>query len=402
MSVGRNDPCPCGSGKKHKHCCLLKGATPVKQANVQATSTTAAWNLFRQGLINDAEMLAHEALQQQPNQADVHHLLGAIALHHGKTLEAIAFSKQAIKLSSKNPEFFNNLGLAYHERGLTEEAIAQYRHAIKVQPRYADAYYNLHAALMHAHPLSEAVDSLKAAIQWNPQDIEAVFMLHMLSEYLGLSTAHLPNLDFLKARAYIIAARVDAWEYLKSQGASKMPISGSARQTFEIAKKASNVEGLVLEFGVRFGNSIHMLAELFPQAVHGFDSFEGLPDEWHHEPKGSYSTKGVIPIVPENVQLHAGWFDQTLPAFLAQHAGPVKFINVDCDIYSSTKTVLDLLAPRMQVGTVIVFDEYIGNAHWREDEHKAFQEAVTRYGWQYEYLCFSFFTKQVAVRLIKV
>ncbi len=22
--VGRNDPCPCGSGKKHKHCCLAK------------------------------------------------------------------------------------------------------------------------------------------------------------------------------------------------------------------------------------------------------------------------------------------------------------------------------------------------------------------------------------------
>jgi uncharacterized protein YecA (UPF0149 family) len=24
--VGRNDPCPCGSGKKYKKCCLLKGA----------------------------------------------------------------------------------------------------------------------------------------------------------------------------------------------------------------------------------------------------------------------------------------------------------------------------------------------------------------------------------------
>jgi SEC-C motif domain protein len=23
--VGRNDPCPCGSGKKYKHCCLAKG-----------------------------------------------------------------------------------------------------------------------------------------------------------------------------------------------------------------------------------------------------------------------------------------------------------------------------------------------------------------------------------------
>ncbi|MBU3936143.1 MAG: SEC-C domain-containing protein [Proteobacteria bacterium] len=24
FKVGRNDPCPCGSGKKHKKCCLNK------------------------------------------------------------------------------------------------------------------------------------------------------------------------------------------------------------------------------------------------------------------------------------------------------------------------------------------------------------------------------------------
>jgi uncharacterized protein YchJ len=24
QKVGRNDPCPCGSGKKYKHCCLKK------------------------------------------------------------------------------------------------------------------------------------------------------------------------------------------------------------------------------------------------------------------------------------------------------------------------------------------------------------------------------------------
>ncbi len=29
--VGRNDPCPCGSGKKYKHCCLLKQAKPKDQ-----------------------------------------------------------------------------------------------------------------------------------------------------------------------------------------------------------------------------------------------------------------------------------------------------------------------------------------------------------------------------------
>ena len=24
MTVGRNEPCPCGSGKKYKHCCALR------------------------------------------------------------------------------------------------------------------------------------------------------------------------------------------------------------------------------------------------------------------------------------------------------------------------------------------------------------------------------------------
>ncbi len=28
MKIGRNDPCPCGSGKKYKKCCLLKAETP--------------------------------------------------------------------------------------------------------------------------------------------------------------------------------------------------------------------------------------------------------------------------------------------------------------------------------------------------------------------------------------
>ena len=56
----------------------------------------------------------------------------------------------------------------------------------------------------------------------------------------------------------------------------------------------------------------------------------------------------------------------------------------------------------MVPGSVIVFDEYIGNEYWREDEFKAFQEAVERYGWTYEYLCFSVFTKQVAVRIASV
>jgi hypothetical protein len=36
--VGRNDPCPCGSGKKYKNCCLREGLSP-EQAAAKAKRT---------------------------------------------------------------------------------------------------------------------------------------------------------------------------------------------------------------------------------------------------------------------------------------------------------------------------------------------------------------------------
>jgi hypothetical protein len=101
------------------------------------------------------------------------------------------------------------------------------------------------------------------------------------------------------------------------------------------------------------------------------------------------------------VALHVGWFSETLPPFLAAHAGVLRLAHVDCDLYSSTETVLEALGDRVVAGTVLVFDEYIGNEHWREDEFRAFQEAAARRGWRYEYLCYSLYTKQAAVRILE-
>jgi hypothetical protein len=83
----------------------------------------------------------------------------------------------------------------------------------------------------------------------------------------------------------------------------------------------------------------------------------------------------------------------------AQVPEPIRFMNVDCDLYSSTKVIFDFLWKQIIPGTVIVFDEYIGYPTWKEDEFRAFNEAVEKYGWQYDILCFSFVTKQVAVRI---
>lgn len=381
---------------------MIKNTTATRKNNPQADKVLqAAWNFYRLGLLADAESTCYEVLQHNPKQPEALHLLGTVALHYGKAKEAVDLLTLAVKFNNKNPETLSNLGLAYHEQGLLADAIHQYQQAIKLAPRYADAHYNLHAALLDPLDPAAAISSLKKVLSINPMDADARFMLAILLEYTGKVDQAKPLFAAGPRGSAHYIARQDAWRYLKDRNPVLPLITGSGIQTFQHAMAATNPDGLVLEFGVRFGTSIRVLAAMFNE-VHGFDSFEGLPDEWHHEPKGSYTTKGVVPEVPANVTLHVGWFDSTLPAYLSKHKGPVRFINVDCDIYSSTKTLLELLAPRIVVGTVIVFDEYIGNEHWREDEYKAFQEAVVKHGWQYEYLSFSFYTKQVAIRMTKV
>jgi Flp pilus assembly protein TadD len=356
----------------------------------------AAWNMFQQGLRDDAAVFAREVLQAAPKEAEAVHLLGVLALQDGDIEQALVYLQQAIVLAKRmpNPVCYNNYGLALHEQGALDLAAEQYRMAIKLAPQYADAYYNLHALLLTQAP-PQALQCLKSAVRINARDEDARFMLGVLLHRLGEVDA---AQAYLNPTSALMQARFDAWQYLAASDA-KLALTGSNYETFKLGFEHALPDGLVLEFGVRHGNSIRQIAALAQQAVHGFDSFEGLPDKWHHEPKGSYTTKGVIPTVPAEVSLHAGWFEDTLPAFLQQHAGHARFINVDCDIYSSTKTVLTQLAPRIVAGTVIVFDEYIGNVHWREDEYKAFQEAIAQYGWQYQYLSFSLFTKQVVVRI---
>jgi predicted O-methyltransferase YrrM len=148
-------------------------------------------------------------------------------------------------------------------------------------------------------------------------------------------------------------------------------------------------QGLALEFGVFKGTTINHLARLAPgRQFHGFDSFTGLPEEWagsRYSPI-NFDRKGVKPKVAANVALIEGWFDETLPPFLARETGPIAFLHVDCDIYSSTRTVLDLTAPRLAPGAVIVFDEFFNYKGYELHEYKAFFEFVERWSVSYRFI----------------
>jgi hypothetical protein len=147
--------------------------------------------------------------------------------------------------------------------------------------------------------------------------------------------------------------------------------------------------GLALEFGVFKGTTINPLARLVPERqFFGFDSFTGLPEAWAGSRYSAinFDRKGRKPSVAANVTLIEGWFDDTLPSFLAQKPGPIGFLHVDCDIYSSTKTVLDLTAARLAPGAVIVFDEFFNYKGYELHEFKAFFEFAERFEVAYRFI----------------
>jgi predicted O-methyltransferase YrrM len=184
---------------------------------------------------------------------------------------------------------------------------------------------------------------------------------------------NLLEVAFLKA-AYESAAYYE-------QHLIKTPAFASDLDLLSAAVQVSNPNGLFLEFGVASGRTISHIARSRSGPVYGFDSFEGLPEDWRSGfSKGAFA--GNLPPVPENVGLIKGWFNETLPAFLAANEGDVAFLHVDCDLYSSTKCIFDLLARRIKSGTVIVFDEFWNYPSWQQHEIKAFDEFKAEYRMQ--------------------
>jgi Macrocin-O-methyltransferase (TylF) len=167
----------------------------------------------------------------------------------------------------------------------------------------------------------------------------------------------------------------------------------------EFALDLATLDGMALEFGVWTGRTLRMIAEhRGGQEVYGFDSFKGLPEDWRPNiPAGTFSLgDGQPPEVP-GAELVIGWFEDTLPGFLAEHNGPVAFLHVDADLYSSTKLVLEHVGPRLVPGSVIIFDEYFNYPGWEEHEHRAWQEYVKTSGIEFRFEAYTSNNEQVAL-----
>jgi len=145
-------------------------------------------------------------------------------------------------------------------------------------------------------------------------------------------------------------------------------------------------DGMILEFGVYKGESLDLIAAYKPaHTIYGFDSFEGLPETWREgtEEVGCFKCDPPKSLRP-NVKLVIGLFQDTLPAFLEREKKTVAFAHIDCDLYSSTKCILDNIEPWLVDGSILAFDEIISYGNYKDHEFKAFREFIDRTGYQFQ------------------
>lgn len=166
--------------------------------------------------------------------------------------------------------------------------------------------------------------------------------------------------------------------------------------------KNVTVDGLWLEFGVWVGTSINLLASIMnhlgkgDEIIYGFDSFEGLPEDWvdpitgkiqTEGKKGHFNLGGNVPIKRfNNIEFIKGWFDKSLPEFIRDREEKVALLHIDSDLYSSAKIIFDNLQHKIVPGTVIMFDEFYNYDGYEAHEYKAFKEFADMKKVSYEWI----------------
>lgn len=151
---------------------------------------------------------------------------------------------------------------------------------------------------------------------------------------------------------------------------------GPDRSLLAHCLRLANPDGWALEFGVGSGDTLRMIAEVLP--VIGFDSFQGLPEDWRPGfSKGKFAAPPPRGVNGSTI-VH-GLFEDTVPNY--EFPETLSLVHMDADLYSSTRIALDHVP--FHSGTIIVFDEFFGYDGAEDHEQRAWAEHVEKYGAEY-------------------
>jgi hypothetical protein len=124
-AVGRNEPCPCGSGRRYKHCCGSAAAGTGEDAQALMNAALAEQQARR---LDAAERLYRRALAAAPDTADALHMLGVIRYERADYAEAKSLILRALDATGwRFPSYRHNLALVVARANAPRSSAEQQR-----------------------------------------------------------------------------------------------------------------------------------------------------------------------------------------------------------------------------------------------------------------------------------
>ena len=333
------------------------------------------------------------AIQLNPNYAMALYNLGIIFKQFGLSQKAVGYFEKAIEINPNYAAAYNGLGIIFEELGNNiKKAKSCFEKALKINPNYIDIYWNLHSLVSN---IDEAIEILKKLIHIDNNHFNAKSMLACLEYFKGnhknfnnLINSNNSNDSYIRSFKWVFSL-------------PKLPkLFFNKKDFFDGVSAISDKSRPFYEFGVWNGVSFKYLINTFGRGF-GFDTFTGIPEKWHDNPAGTYSSFGSIPQISGG-EFIVGKFEDTLPKFFSKKRSVASLINFDADLYSSTICALNNAKDIIDADTILVFDEFLMNDRWEKDEYKALEEFCNNFNFSYDVLAVSFYTKQIGVKLKKL
>ena len=176
---GRNDPCPCGSGRKYKQCCAgrtdaaaaarRRPATPPAQRQAARTFLEQAGRLRAAGRLAESVAPLQQAIRIDSGNAAAHHDLGVTLFNCNRLAEAAASLRSAATLKPDFAHAHFMLGIVAQGLGQDDLAIAGFRRATALSPKLTAAHDYLGDLLLARGETAEAARCYRRAAACAPE-----------------------------------------------------------------------------------------------------------------------------------------------------------------------------------------------------------------------------------------
>lgn len=195
---GRNDPCPCGSGRKFKHCCAEKYQTIARQEDFARAQYQRGLELDNQGREDEAIEAYRLAATLSASVPEANSRLGHVLLARGRITDASKAFRAAAAVNSNTTDRRMDLIRALMIEGKDSEAETALRQALDHDPTTSDGYWLLGRVLSESGRFNDARAAFEQAVSLNPK--QGVIYYDLVRSYT-LTEADRPLVDRMLALA---------------------------------------------------------------------------------------------------------------------------------------------------------------------------------------------------------